>query len=265
MYLDATALALALALSMMQGGPGLWQQIDNAAGECSLGRKLPQNGLTLSITKRLGSDEAGIAIEDPRGPIRYGGYKDVQIALDNGWSGAGFGSSGSTDVRTTSLLHVSVIDPQFIDRVRSAKWITITHSKLGSHRFALGSDGFPLSAIRECEDLELHKLGINPTLWRARAAPEPLVSSGMLVSGADYTPLMIRRNLGGTVPVLLTIGTNGRVQACKPLTADAHQELKDVTCRLMKQRARFRPAVDPNGKPVNGEYFISITYHITDG
>jgi hypothetical protein len=256
------SVVLAAFLAPAAPSDGSWQVGSAPDGECYLGGELVANGRILRLSKSLGSDEFGISIEDTKAKVRNRKYENVKLTLDNGWSGEGFGASGSTDDPGTSFLYISVIDPDFIGKLGSARSFTISHPKMTTIRIALGARNFPVLQMEECENVRLRKIGIDPIAWRTRPKPVPLVPIGKLVSGDDYTPTMIYRHLGGTVPVMLTVNTKGRVQACEPLEAAVDQELKATTCRVLARKARFKPAVDESGNAVVGKYFYAITWHI---
>jgi protein TonB len=60
--------------------------------------------------------------------------------------------------------------------------------------------------------------------------------------------------LGSSVIVVLTVGTDGRVRACRVHQPSPDAEADSITCRLAIQRFRFRPATDRAGNPIESEY-----------
>ena len=55
--------------------------------------------------------------------------------------------------------------------------------------------------------------------------------------------------LSGTVGVRFVVAENGRVPACRVTRSSGSRLLDDTTCRLIRQRYRFRPAHDADGAP----------------
>lgn len=90
-------------------------------------------------------------------------------------------------------------------------------------------------------------------------ATEPRAEASWL-SDADYPEGVIRRTDAGTVRALLTIGIDGRVSDCKIVRSSGAAILDETTCRLVKRRARFHPAIDADGKPVPDVYLYSRTW-----
>jgi periplasmic protein TonB len=78
--------------------------------------------------------------------------------------------------------------------------------------------------------------------------PEPLIQEG------DYPAEALKRGEQGAVRFLLTVALNGRVRACEIVASSGSRSLAETTCRLVAKRARFAPARDAGGKPVEGKY-----------
>ena len=66
----------------------------------------------------------------------------------------------------------------------------------------------------------------------------------------DYTRIAGRSQLRGTVYVRYTVQPTGRVSGCTVTRSSGHPELDEATCEIIEDRFRYRPARDPEGKPV---------------
>lgn len=75
-----------------------------------------------------------------------------------------------------------------------------------------------------------------------------------LVSGrindSDFPSGASRVGAQGSVTVHLTIGTDGRVAACRVARSSGNAELDATTCRLIRERFRYAPARNAAGEPV---------------
>jgi len=58
---------------------------------------------------------------------------------------------------------------------------------------------------------------------------------------------------GGTVGVRFTVEVDGRVGRCMVTHSSGNRILDDTTCRLITERYRFRPSLDPAGRPVRSQ------------
>jgi protein TonB len=87
------------------------------------------------------------------------------------------------------------------------------------------------------------------------ARPLELIS-GSINNARDYpTPpggREVRR--GHDVVVELTVGTDGRVSACRVTDPSPDPEADAITCRLATERFVFRPRLDARGEPVVGRF-----------
>ena len=87
------------------------------------------------------------------------------------------------------------------------------------------------------------------------ARPLELISGG-IDNARDYpTPPGGRRiRRGHDVVIELTVGTDGRVSACRITDPSPDPEADAITCRLATERFVFRPRLDDAGQPVVGIY-----------
>lgn len=69
------------------------------------------------------------------------------------------------------------------------------------------------------------------------------------VTDKDYPKEALRNGWQGTTHFELAIGMDGRPTGCKVTRSSGYLILDEETCHLLMRRARFRPAVDDEGKP----------------
>lgn len=67
---------------------------------------------------------------------------------------------------------------------------------------------------------------------------------------SDYPEAAAEAGAGGTVGVRYTVWTDGRVTECTVTDSSGNAELDATTCRLIRERFRFRPSRDDRGRPV---------------
>ncbi|QDP19915.1 energy transducer TonB [Sphingomonas xanthus] len=85
-----------------------------------------------------------------------------------------------------------------------------------------------------------------------------------LFSADDYPNSAIRRDEEGTVAVVLTVGTSGRVTKCDVTRSSGSASLDSATCRILSSRAKFKPATDNRGKPVVDKVRQRIRWELAD-
>lgn len=90
----------------------------------------------------------------------------------------------------------------------------------------------------------------------------PKGSSGSWASANDYPSRALREGHEGTTQFNLTVGVNGRATGCEITTSSGFPELDTATCLNMVRRARFDPALNEDGEPVDGNWESSVNWAI---
>jgi hypothetical protein len=75
-----------------------------------------------------------------------------------------------------------------------------------------------------------------------------------LFSSDDYPAEAFWRNQGGTSQFLLLIDDTGKVAGCDVVVASGIPTLDVMGCQVIRERAKFTPALDAKGKPVRSTY-----------
>lgn len=102
-------------------------------------------------------------------------------------------------------------------------------------------------------------------LFGTRVKTDPPTGSlASLISEADYPGAALRNEEQGKVGVRLAVDTMGRVSSCSVFEPSGSASLDAATCTLLKERARFIPARDANGRPVTDTFVQRINWRISD-
>ena len=64
----------------------------------------------------------------------------------------------------------------------------------------------------------------------------------------------------GTVGIAFRVRSDGGVDDCRVIASSGSVQLDGLTCSLVQQRFRYRPALDPAGRPVDSRLRTSFTY-----
>jgi protein TonB len=99
-----------------------------------------------------------------------------------------------------------------------------------------------------------------PAALRINARPTTPLQS--LINVADYPPSALQEREQGRPGFRLTVGPDGRVTGCVVLVSSGSPALDSTTCQVMRSRARFSPALDSNGRPVEDQYWGEIAWRI---
>ena len=92
--------------------------------------------------------------------------------------------------------------------------------------------------------------------------PQTIANLGALIRHEDYPAEAKAARRGGNTAVTLTVGPDGRVTGCTVTASAGFAALDSATCRLLRSRARFRPARDAAGNPTTGSVATVIHWRI---
>ena len=87
----------------------------------------------------------------------------------------------------------------------------------------------------------------------ASSGSPPRSQPKAIFSRDDYPAEAVRHHWQGKVVADLTISAEGSVTACQIVKSSGYQVLDDATCDLLRRRAKFKPATDADGKPVESK------------
>ena len=100
---------------------------------------------------------------------------------------------------------------------------------------------------------------VQPPGFTPRAARPANAIAGWATTN-DYPSMSIKLEEQGVSKFRVTVGTDGRVEACEILRSSGHARLDAATCKLVTGRARFNPATDSKGEKIVGTYTNSISW-----
>ncbi len=73
------------------------------------------------------------------------------------------------------------------------------------------------------------------------------------ITSRDYPRDLFEEEVGGRVGIRFTVTTAGRVSDCQVTRSSGTPLLDQLTCRLIRERFRYRPATDERGQPAEDE------------
>lgn len=86
---------------------------------------------------------------------------------------------------------------------------------------------------------------------------------GALIGNGDYPAAALRNGEQGIVAFRITIGADGRVSDCVITASSGSSALDATTCRILRSRARFTPALDAEGDPTEDSATAQIAWRIS--
>jgi len=95
-------------------------------------------------------------------------------------------------------------------------------------------------------------------------AAVPRNNPGTWATPNDYPSRALREERTGTTGFRVTVGTDGRVVDCSITSSSGHADLDEAACANVTRRARFKPATDSSGNPVQGTYANRVRWVIPE-
>ena len=154
-------------------------------------------------------------------------------------------------------------DSQFLDSLARASSVRFAHRNLRADPVPLRSPGAAVAALRNCERERMVEWDIDPAAWQAlRSGAIPVKPLHEFLSGKDYPTDAQRRSIQALVVAKLGVDANGRVRSCSSAVARPPGGFTKAVCAAMQKRARFKPAIDVNGKPTAAPYVVVVDFRL---
>jgi TonB family protein len=91
---------------------------------------------------------------------------------------------------------------------------------------------------------------------------QPINDVGRWVLPKDYPPVMLRYRMEGTVTSRLTVSRTGKATFCTINRSTLPQMFDNAVCLAMLKNAKFHPALDGDGNPVESYWEKTVRFSI---
>lgn len=92
--------------------------------------------------------------------------------------------------------------------------------------------------------------------------PRPQGNPGRWAMASDYPAAALSKDQEGLVRFMLEVDPDGRPEKCRILQSSGHQSLDDQTCKVLKKRAGFYPALDKKGERAASTWISRVNWQI---
>lgn len=191
----------------------------------------------------------------------YSTEKAPGISLDSSSGFASrFGSEFEQDFARSSTMYI-FLDDQLIDQLSlkgTAAALTLVNRCIGYVRTS--------QASADRESRRWAAIPKDPFAPKPRklSPPLPKGSPANWVTTNDYPTAALREHRGGRVSFELKVSAEGNVSACDITASSGSTDLDVATCAMFTRRARFTPATDANGGPIEGTWSSSMNWSIPE-
>jgi hypothetical protein len=235
---------------------------DRDTPTCSLQQAYSADGETISISRTPGNDHTSLYL-GPRNPIagRSHTISGGKVTFLPG--GTSEAEINLTEVNDNRRILVSSEDSSFLSKLSKASDVELALDKLGTVRVPLRSAAAAVVALQKCEDSRMREWGIDPVAWHAlKSRPLPVKNPASWFTSDDYPIGAVFEGLQGDVISRLEVGPDGTVTHCTSLNRNRRPNARNRMCDKLKNRARFRPALDSSGRPVSAPYVVVVSFRL---
>lgn len=225
-----------------------------APGSCAATVTL-SGGARLLVTYHGGQDLTILDLVDPALGLTAGGNGQAILRFGALPEQRADGLVQSVTAGAATTLFLRLAPSRYSGRLRQlaqAGSITVTFGNRPpvTHEVPGAREGVP--ALLACAEEARNALPEAERLQRA--------SLGSYFSPADYPMSSVENHESGTVRFWIEVSAQGRVTDCHIVQSSGSAALDAATCRVMRERARYAPARDANGRPVasyDGDYTLN--------
>lgn len=203
-----------------------------------------------------------IAVIRKGGGGRFGEQVDASLRIDGGRPIPVTMVSFAVKERNERVMLLNLPLDQF-QAVRKGTTLTIDAGRELNETLQL-AEVEPLMRVMDTCIADLRKV------WNVRTDPDhpPLLKQSAagdivgLFRGDDYPGVSVSQAKSGSVSVAILIDEAGRVADCTIVNTSGVAALDAQSCAVIKQRAKFTPAIGLDGKPAKDAYVQRITWRI---
>ncbi len=124
-----------------------------------------------------------------------------------------------------------------------------------------GEMGAPMAAMRACTTDLVQHWKLDPVQQEHRmAGPTPIHKPGEWLRSGDYPTGALRMGVSAVIDFRLMVDAAGQTTECHIQRMTNNPEFATLTCKLLMKRAKFRPALDSEGKPIASYYVSSVRW-----
>ncbi|MDB5719480.1 MAG: hypothetical protein JWP15_98 [Alphaproteobacteria bacterium] len=237
-------------------------QADWGDNVCSLIRAAEDpNAIILRIDSVPGTDLISVNLQHKKWAwASEGQAADVALALDPGGVVPAKAAYSPNPLDRHPALTLQVTGRFFLGQLAAARSLTVTQHGRPLASFTLPLAAQAVSSLRACQRDALTSWGIDADAWfKLRSAPVAKQDLASLIGIDDYPSKALNGGVSGRVVIRLSVDATGTPTGCVA-TMSSDSSFDRDTCALFMKRARFRPALDAEGRPVAAPLVTVVTW-----
>lgn len=159
-------------------------------------------------------------------------------------------------------VHLINLDAETAIKLNKASFLSWIGSGTDD-QLVLGEMTKVMKTLADCRD-DLRKYwNIEPSLASAlREPPAALKPMERIFSTDDYPAIAVRNDESGTAAIVMLVDEKGQLADCTLDQTSGVPTLDAMTCIVISQRVKFRPAIGPDGRAVRGVLTTRIRWEM---
>lgn len=156
------------------------------------------------------------------------------------------------------------VPSELLEAMRTAQAIEFAPKREPTVKLATTGTAKALTALEPCQNDLLRTWGYDPAFKDRMGTPASTVggSLGSWFAYQYYPREALRNGQQGRVTIAWTIDQVGKTRDCRVLDSSGATSLDLTTCAIILQKARFRPALDKDGKPMESYQVQAIRWSL---
>ena len=224
------------------------------------GSPFKYDGSIRSMTVQFGSEEQPQTISFFAGDFGKG----VPAIIQRGSTGLG-PQSDTGDRNSASIGAPGAEKPKLFGAARYAAvtYILVSKPLRQPVRFETGAMLKPFAALSKCIDTLVSSWGVDAEKHKSMTKyAEPIGSPRSWILSQDYPKVALSAGGQAVVHVRLNIDDTGKVDGCHIQQSTRGEKFDQAVCRALLKRAKFKPALDLEGKPMASYWRNTVTFSI---
>jgi TonB family protein len=259
----ASLVAFGVPVSAQAPAPQKWElSVEN--GWCEVSTGDPHKGyLILRVTP--GAQQAELIVVAPTKLIRFAmaGDRDAKVTVLAGSKGFELqGVRFAGRIGGTSVLKLYDPDSDFLTALTHTPEIRI-EGLPGPVTVPTRGAIVAVNGLATCGDKLLGEWGIEPIRFHGLGQPPELTSNDWLTSN-DYPNSAAEFAKQGGVVARVDVDASGKPTNCATAATSGYQPLDRVVCARLMSKAKFTPAIGPDGQPTAAPVTVRVTFEMED-
>lgn len=121
----------------------------------------------------------------------------------------------------------------------------------------------PMAALDKCIDDLVTTWGVDAEKHKSLMQPVlPTVSPQRWLNSSDYPTSLLNKGNQGIVNFRLIVTPDGEVESCHIQLSTRPVGFDEAVCQKISKRAKFKPALDAEGRPLKSFYTNTVNFRI---